>query len=539
MHTVSTRKNPAHLWFLSALAAVAAAPVPEASAGELAARPNIVVIMADDLDVHSLEISLGLGLMPALKRHLVDAGVHFTESFVTNSLCCPSRATFLTGQYSHNTGVLSNGGPHGGIVQLQDTSTLAIWLQAAGYRTGHVGKYLNGYGIDYVIGHDSRIPQYDPHYIPPGWSDWQALVDTTTYQVYGYTLNDNGSLVQPQAYQTDELAARAVDFISESNGVDEQPFLLVVTPLAPHVEIHEKTGLNQWRDLWRWTITPAPRHAGSVTLPLLPALKPSFNEADVSDKPLWRPELDGEDKLYLLRQYRNRLESLRAVDDLVGRVFEALAAAAELDRTVVFFTSDNGFLYGEHRLGEKLVAYEESLRVPLYVRLPGRPGLASDALVVNTDLAPTIAELAGVAPGLPVDGRSLAPLLAGRVPSDWRARFLVEHWWGDSVFEVPSFAAVRSGATDLLSPQTLYVEYYDQNYDQMSDGEADPVQFRELYDLGRDPYQLQSLHRDRARLAQMSLLSRLLGELKGCGGSPGQSRCQELESSLSGLEAAR
>ncbi|MCI0407925.1 MAG: sulfatase-like hydrolase/transferase, partial [Acidobacteria bacterium] len=255
--------------------------------------------------------------------------------------------------------------------------------------------------------------------------------------------------------------------------------------------------------------------------------------------PLWRPQLNGQDKLFLLRQYRNRLESLRAVDDLVGRVFEALTVAGELDRTVVFFTSDNGFLYGEHRLGEKLVAYEESIRVPLYVRVPGRPGpLALDQLVLNTDLAPTIADLAGVAPGLPVDGRSLVPLLAGPVPWDWRQRFLVEHWWGDSVFEIPSFAAVRTGATDPLSSQTLYVEYYDQNYDQMKDGEADPVQFRELYDLAQDPNQLQSLHRDKSRLPQMSLLRKLLSELKECGSSQGQSRCQELESGLSGLEGA-
>jgi arylsulfatase A-like enzyme len=174
--------------------------------------------MADDLDVHSVEAALALGLMPAHKTHVVDAGFTFDQSFVVNSLRCPSRATSLTGQYSHNNGVLSNSGPHGGVHRLKDDSTLATWLQAAGYRTGHVGKYLNGYGIDFVLGEGSGVPQHDPTYVPPGWDDWQALVDVTTYRVYGYTMSDNGRLVVPDECQTDELAVRTEDFIRESAG---------------------------------------------------------------------------------------------------------------------------------------------------------------------------------------------------------------------------------------------------------------------------------------------------------------------------------
>ncbi len=530
---MSARRVSVLLFLLSAgsLAGPSLDGADQASPG--AAMPaglNIVVIMADDLDVHSLETALQLGLMPAFKEQVADKGVRFTESFVTNSVCCPSRATFLTGQYSHNTGVLSNSGPHGGVARFKDDSTLATWLHDAGYRTGHVGKYLNGYGIDYVTGAVSGVPQYDSTYVPPGWDDWQALVDTTTYRFYGYTINDNRQLVTPEAYQTDELAARAVDFISESG--DGRPFFLAVMPLAPHVEIAEQGPLERWRDIWRWTTPPAPRHAGSVTLPLLPALKPSFNEDDLTDKPLWRPQLNTEDMLYLLRQYRNRLESLRAVDDLVKRVIDALSAAGQLERTVIIFTSDNGFLYGEHRLGEKLAAYEESIRVPLYVRVPGGSlPQAVELIVLNTDLAPTIAELAGVRPALPVDGRSFAPLLAGQAPSDWRQRFLVEHWWTDSVFEMPSFSAVRTGGADAPSPSTLYVEYSDQNYDQMKDDAPHPVMFRELYDLDLDPFQLQSLHRNAARVPQMALLGQWLRLLRTCGSSPEKAyRCQDLES---------
>jgi arylsulfatase A-like enzyme len=505
--------------------------VPPASGEPAAGRPNIVVIMTDDLDVHSLQVALALGLMPFLQQHVVEGSLQFRQAFVTNSLCCPSRATFLTGQYSHNNGVLSNSGPYGGIRRLKDDSTLATWLHDAGYRTGHAGKYLNGYGIDLTTGFVSGVPQHDPTYIPPGWDDWQALVDTTTYRVYGYTLNDNGQLVEPAAYQTDELASRAVDFIREGEASDETPFFLAVMPLAPHVEVDGKTSFDQWRDLWKWTIRPAPRHAGSVSTPLWPALKPSFNEPDVSDKPIWRPQLGAVDVAYLVRQYRDRLASLRAVDDLVGQIVGTLAAYQELDRTVTVFTSDNGFLYGEHRLSEKLVAYEESIRVPLYLRLPGaRPSVPVDAIALNTDLAPTIAHLAGVVPGLPVDGRSLLALAGGNPPPGWRKRFLVEHWWTDSLFEIPSFGALRTGSADAVAPETLYVEYYDQNYPQMADGEPEPVVFRELYDLRQDPYQLQSLHSEPIRAGQVAALASVLTELRRCGSAAGgASPCQDVE----------
>ncbi|MEA3275334.1 MAG: sulfatase-like hydrolase/transferase, partial [Pseudomonadota bacterium] len=209
-------------------------PAVQVSAAEAISRPNIIVIMADDLDTASLRAALELqspefpdGLMPHLKRFVVEPGVEFAESFVTFPLCCPSRATYLTGLYPHNHNVLGNLPPAGGFYRFDDTSTIATWLLAGGYRTGHIGKYLNGY--------------QDATYVPPGWSDWYSLVGPTTYCMYDYTISSNGV---PQYYhdaeedyQTDVLAAYAEGFIHDVDSFDDiQPFFLSVTPLAPHLE---------------------------------------------------------------------------------------------------------------------------------------------------------------------------------------------------------------------------------------------------------------------------------------------------------------
>ncbi|MCL4235510.1 MAG: sulfatase-like hydrolase/transferase, partial [Deltaproteobacteria bacterium] len=193
-------------------------------------RPNIVVIMADDLDEKLLDVLIDGGHMPNLKEKIIDAGMDFRESYVTNPLCCPSRATFLTGQYTHNNNVKTNNFPFGGVTRLDDSSTVATWLQDAGYTTGLVGKYLNGYGTE-----------TDEDYVPPGWSDWQALTSNSVYWVYKNTVNDNGELVtygdEEDDYQTDILATRSAEFIEEAPAND--PFFLWVTPLAPHVEFPE------------------------------------------------------------------------------------------------------------------------------------------------------------------------------------------------------------------------------------------------------------------------------------------------------------
>ncbi|MDH3463709.1 MAG: sulfatase [Acidimicrobiia bacterium] len=497
-------------------------------------RPNIVVIMADDLSVGFTRELIKLGMMPNLVHYLRDEGISFTGAFVTNSLCCPSRATFLTGQYSHNTSVLTNVPPLGGITRFNDRQTIATWLKAAGYRTGYVGKYLNGYGTaDH--NHDGSFDALDLRYVPPGWDDWQVTIDTwlDTYRVYDYRLNDNGTLVlhgsAPADYQTDVLSARARDFIAEAESIDDTPFFLALMPLAPHVEVWpEFTKTAPYQESWKWFIRPAPRHAGTVTIPV--PLPPSFNEIDISDKPMWmhpgapraRPIMNWVDYLYLTRQYRSGLESLRAVDDMIGEIFDALSEHGELDNTVVIFTSDNGYLHGEHRMAAKFVAYEESIRVPLYVRVPGSVSPREiDALVLNNDLAPTIAELAGASPGLIADGRSLVPLLNSEATTGWRDKFLVEHWNSGTPDDVPSYAALRArwptpgGPLDLL-----YVEHASPDEDGITN-------IAELYNMSQDPYQLQNLIPllGRSGAALVQSLATMLHELAVCAGAG----CRDLE----------
>jgi len=235
-------------------------------------RPNIVVIMTDDLDVNTLHEMLQRNLMPNLQNSIIEKGTEFTNSFVTNSLCCPSRSTFLTGQYSHNHGVIKN--PQ--IQNLNDNHTLATWLQNAEYQTAHVGKYLNGYGT--LISDD---------YIPPGWDNWNSLIDPFTYRVYDYKISNNGPLVlygnSSSDYQTDVLARLSSDFIHETNVMDSNdPFFLVITTLAPHGE--EGTINCSIQDRPEGIIRGPPRYDGTSFDLILPK-SPSFNETDVSDKP--------------------------------------------------------------------------------------------------------------------------------------------------------------------------------------------------------------------------------------------------------------
>ena len=201
--------------------------------------PNIVVIMVDDLDVVTLETMLNKGLMPNLQKFFIERGTEFTNSFVSTSECCPSRSTFLTGQYSHNHGVLRNQL----VRNLDDNQTLATWLDNSGYRTGLVGKYLNLYGI-----------LIEPTYVPPGWDNWQSLIEPSAYSVYNYTINDGGTILSfgdsPSDYQTDVLATFSSNFIVESEKQnDEEPFFLFITPIPPHTEnVGEQCSIHRFSD---------------------------------------------------------------------------------------------------------------------------------------------------------------------------------------------------------------------------------------------------------------------------------------------------
>lgn len=476
-------------------------------------RPNIVVLMVDDLDANMASAMIQSGLAPNLKAHLADRGVTFSQTFCTTPVCTPSRATLLTGRYAHNHGAARNESPFGGVTALDDRSTLATWLQASGYRTGYVGKYLNGYGRS-DINRDGVFNAADTGYVPPGWNQWFGLLDPYDTRMYQFVANENGSVsawgTAAADYQTDVIAGKAVTFLERFEAADDNaPFFLAITPAAPHQEVYPGLPVSDYSDAWRWTIRPAPRHAGTVLLPL--PQPPSLNEADMSDKPAWmqlRPALSPGDIANLTQQYRDRVGSVRAVDDLVGSLVTRLAELGELSRTVLIFTSDNGFFHGEHRLPQKLTAHEESIRIPLIVAAPWLSKAEARQMILNTDFAPTIAEMAGVTAGHVMDGTSFAPLLREPGRPRWRRRFLVERWPGaPSIFELPAYFAVRTGSDAPEAPDNTLIHYAGGS--------------REHYDLNGDPFQLNSLHADTAPIVSQRRagLTFWLNRLIGCAGA--------------------
>jgi N-acetylglucosamine-6-sulfatase len=421
-------------------------------------RPNFVVIVTDDQRWDTL------AMMPAVQRLLVDHGMTFTNAFTTTPSCCPSRASLLTGQYSRHTGVFdgSAGNAPGGAPAFDDSSSLATWLDDAGYRTGLVGKYLNDY---------DELPA---GYIPPGWDRWFAIAQPgPQIRYYDYWLNENGTIVKygdsASEYSTSVLREKAVRFI----GADD-PFFLYFAPIAPHPPS-----------------TPAPEDANASLDPGWHP-PPSFGEVDVSDKPGGgRPSFSAQDGAKARTERLAMARSLLAVDRAVRAIVDAVKASGRMENTYFLFTSDNGFLLGEHRLFGKVWPYEESIRVPLVIRTPDTVAARSSSEpVLNIDLAGTIAELAGLRPGLHQDGRSLVPLLAGREIS-WRPVFVVE-FLGYAP-GVPPYEGIRTR-------RYLYVEYRNGDH--------------ELYDLRADPFELHNLLGTRHVRLPATLVGRLHRSLR-------------------------
>ena len=480
----------------------AATSAPYAVQVTIGGPPNFIVVMADDLDTRTLDDLLRAGLMPNLQASFIDRGVNFTQAFVTTPLCCPSRASFLSGAYPHNTQVINNRLSYEGfglqwaVGGLDDTDTIATRLQALGYTTGMVGKYLNGYGSDPSLA--SLSPAFDPHYVPPGWSDWQALVDFSTYCVYNYYISHNGTVSQylrppgqhedTATYQTNVLADLAEAFVLQHRQ-DAAPFFLWVTPIVPHTEecADAYSGSPPPDHLhFDHYIRPAPEYANASS-GFVPG--PSYDE-DLSDKPSWEQHtpLTAQDLVNVTRQYKLRMQALLSLDLMLGRIVAALGD--RLDDTVLVFTSDNGWFLGDHRLTEKILAYDEAARVPLYVAGAGATAAATRAnLALNNDLEPTILELA--APGYgdgSFDGRNLAPLLTSAQPPGWteRSQFLIEYGRvvpGAVEGNIDTYVAVRT-------PAVLYIESYSGTYYQSG---MSVLAGLELYELAADPYQLNSL----------------------------------------------
>jgi N-acetylglucosamine-6-sulfatase len=421
-------------WVVLAVTLDARAVEPNAGPGE---RPvSMVVIYTDDqrestLDVMSKTTSW-LTRMP--------------NGMVTNPVCCPSRASLLTGQWSHNNGVWHNSGPTGGWLEFEphEDSTVATWLDAAGYRTGLLGKYMNGYGDDAPPGH-----------VPPGWDVWSAYL-RSHYEPNRWTMNVNGQRIRGDTYASHDLEVRASDFITTTP--PSEPLFLLLAPYVPH----------------RPTI-PEPAYA--TAFDALPRYRNrAVNEANVADKPRWireLPELSREELRSFDEIRQRQHETLLSTDDLVDTVMTSLQQAGRLDDTLVVFMSDNAFLWNEHRVWGKGAPYDGVVRVPLAMHVPEALGgqiTNPDDLILNIDLAPTAAALAGVEPQNPVDGRPFLGRLDGTDPT-WRSQTIIEHAEGGNS---PAFCAARSITQ-------LYVRY--------TTGEE------EFYDYVLDPLELRNLAR--------------------------------------------
>jgi arylsulfatase A-like enzyme len=445
------------------------------------AAPNVVVVMTDDQDVSTYERG-----MPITRKEIEGRGVSFKNSFVTTPLCCPARATFLTGQYGHNNGVLKNSPGYPAMVDRDNV--LPVWLQRAGYRTAVAGKWLNGY---------DRAPESDGGRSPaPGWDMWNVQVSA---QYYDYDLSLDGEVEHRGDGQGDHanavVTAAALRFLREGREREEQPFFLWLPYAAPHRDkSRPPAGGACGEEGWA---VPTPRDLRDAG-PTSPPRSPAVNERSVDDKPAFvrrLRRLDGAGLDRIERAYGCELASLRSVDRAVGRLIAALRQSGELERTLVVFTSDNGFMHGEHRLQDgKNLPYAGSARVPLTIRPPG--GMSSPVSVslsqpvANIDLAPTILDYAGAEPCPPqgdcrvLDGISLRPLLEGREVEWPRDRALVlESEKGKN--GVCKWTAVRTEGH-------LYTRYrYKRGGTCEQPGEG------ELYDLAADPHELRNRVRDR------------------------------------------
>jgi len=459
--------------------------------------------------------------MPKTQALIGGQGASFPHAYVSMALCCPSRVTVQTGQYAHNHHVMGNTPPQGGYSQFNDKDDLPVWLQAAGYRTIQIGKMPNGFGTE-----------TNETYVPPGWGPFNGggassrgefygfIKPASAY--YGFYLDENGVLKQYDAddYQTDVYSDIAVDRIEHHlNAHSGEPLYMQVQFFAPHDPAD-----------------PAARHAGAFATTLLP-IDNSFNEKDVRDKPGWIRAIRrfGFGLISKIQaRYQRRLEALLSVDDAIERIVNTLAARGALGNTYLIFTSDNGFMQGQHRLHQgKFAPYEPSIQVPLMIRGPGIPaGGQPRTLVWNGDITATILKIANATPGLQQDGRSLLPY--ARDPNLRSTRpILIETGPPGATNEPGTPVSAASGKRVHFSK---YVKNLDQDhtaqiaraivaprYRAIRTGRYLLVKYsdgsRELYDLTRDPLELKSKYKDSRYFPVRKFLLKKLKGLVLCAGA--------------------
>jgi N-acetylglucosamine-6-sulfatase len=431
-------------------------------------RPNIVFVLTDDLSTNLVRF------MPhvlAMQRH----GLTFKNYFVSDSLCCPSRASIFTGNYPHDTHVFSNGPPSGGFAKFEargeENHTFATALEGSGYLTAMMGKWLNGYlQTSRPVGPQAAFARRFATYIPPGWNEWD--VAGWGYPEFNYDLNEAGFVYhfghRPKDYLTDVLTRKGVDFINAATA-RHQPFFLELATFAPHEPY-----------------TPAPRDRHDF--PGLKAPRPPSFDVLPTNAPRWlsahRRPLTRRQVALINHAFRRRAQSVQAVDRMIGQLESTLRRDGAAANTYIVFSSDNGLHTGEYRLMPgKLTAFDTDIRVPLVVTGPGVPaGQTTDEVAENIDLAPTFSAIGGTT--FSADGHSLLPLWRGQKPADWRNAALIEHHGGRQSVLDPDFQQPASGAPTtyeaMRTPDYLFVEY--------ADGE------HEFYDLRNDPFELHNIY---------------------------------------------
>jgi len=505
--------DPAPAERARALSAVPQAPPPEVvPAAELPPNdgPNVLVVTMDDMRWDELRY------VPHVRRHVMRRGLRFSNSFAPNPLCCPSRASFLTGQYSHNHRVYTHEPPYG-YAAFDDHLTLGTALNSAGYQTALVGKYLNGYGKQpsRVTGGPSET------YVPDGWTDWMVSIEKRwpagspfrggTYHYWAFTQNVNGTVTDNRGGYSSVVVGDQVRGVVRHYAGTGHPWFVWATPVAPHFggpqEADDPSPYRTKRGTLSTFHTPARpawvkgrfddqiKRAPGVRR----ATRPS--ERDVSDKPEFvrkLPDLVRAERRALVEVQRQRAESLFAWDREFGRIVRTLKKTGQYDDTVIVFTSDNGYFTGEHRQRSgKIKAYEPSLRVPLVIAGPGIPHGVRRAPVTTIDVTATVLDLAGAS--LPaVDGSSIVPVFAADRP--WTVPVVTE---GSQ--PLPHEVGGFPGALTEMGLRTGRYAYF-----RYSTGEG------ELYDLATDPLQLRSRYDDPAYRDVRRDLTRLWKQYRMC-----------------------
>jgi N-acetylglucosamine-6-sulfatase len=487
-----------------------------------ARRPNIVMILADDMRADDLR------WMPSVRHLIADRGLSFRNSFSPYPLCCPARASLLSGEYAHNHKVFSHVAPYG-FPAFDDRRTIGTSLNAAGYNTVFIGKYLNGYGDQ-----PSKLTgQPSFRYVPPGWTDWLGAVSRPpdsgyasggTYNYFHTIFNVNGTIddTHDGQYQTAVIGRMTRRMIRKYHR-SPKPFFLYVAPVAPHF------GLPQEKDDPTDVTYPGTGARERIKTPARPAwVRGRFDaritrasglpvdggpaEADVGDKPRPirdAPELTAQERLAVRSSTRQRAEALYVLDGQVKKILHTLKATHELDNTVVVFTSDNGYFLGEHRVRQgKIKPHEPSLRVPFVVAGPGIPHGERFDPITTPGLSATIVDLADARPPHQQDGLSVVPSFAA--DRGWTVPVVTEGLETSRVFRdaeqdpAPGFDDPRT-TIGIRTPRWKYVRYVD------GDGE--------LYDLDHDPNELHSHFGDPAYRSVQAELSRLWNRYKDCKGA--------------------